>query len=68
MEPEDTVHSRPLALIVRVWVDEEAVALRGDVEHVYTGERRLFQAYDALVALIEQWRQDAYQDADVYQR
>jgi hypothetical protein len=56
----DMVVRRPaLSLIVRVWPEDgDPAAMRGEVEHVGTGEKRLFLDYWSLLRLIESWRQD----------
>jgi hypothetical protein len=45
-----------MSLIVRVW--HEDAGMRGEIEHVGTGERRLFMDYWSLLNAIETWRQD----------
>lgn len=48
-----------MSFIVRVWNDDDSVPrLRGEIEHVGTGERRFFPNYWALLTLIESWRTD----------
>ena len=47
------------SFIVRVWSDDEgSPGVRGEVELVGTGERRLFLDYASLTRLIEAWRRD----------
>jgi hypothetical protein len=47
------------SFIVRVWSDDEGSSeIRGEVEHVGTGEKRLFLDYASLTSLIEAWRRD----------
>lgn len=47
------------AFIVRVWNDEQSAAdVRGEIEHVGTGEKRLFLDYGSLLELMEGWRRD----------
>lgn len=47
------------SFIVRVWnEDEGTLQVRGEIEHVGTGEKRFFPDYSALTSLIESWRQD----------
>ncbi len=48
-----------MSFIVRVWQDDDSVsAMRGEVEHVNTGEKRLFLDYGALQSLIDGWRRE----------
>jgi hypothetical protein len=47
------------SFIVRVWSDdEESSQVRGEIEHVGTGEKHLFLDYASLTTLIEAWRRD----------
>ncbi len=65
MEPEaeGPLRLQVTALIIRLWPEAEAKPpLRGEVEHLRTGERRPFARYEALVALLEQWRRDDLAD------
>ncbi len=58
--PSDTrVRAPALSFIVRVWTDDENdPELRGEVEHIGTGEKRLFLDIWSLLNLIERWRRD----------
>jgi hypothetical protein len=48
-----------MSFIVRVWADDaETPQMRGEIEHLGTGERRFFPDYWSLLKLIEAWRQD----------
>ena len=48
-----------MSFIVRVWNDGEgAPQMRGEIEHVGTGEKRFFLDYWSLLNLIETWRRD----------
>jgi hypothetical protein len=58
--PQNTrVRAPVISFIVRVWPDDEhEPQMRGEVEHVGTGERRLFVNEWSLVSLIDSWRRD----------
>jgi len=59
MEHEATVRAPAMSFIVRLWDDSESVpSMRGEVEHIGTGERRFFVNYWSLLNLLEEWRQD----------
>jgi hypothetical protein len=59
MGPEGPVRAATLSVVVRLWsADGTGFRLRGEVEHVRTGERRFFGTYGLLVDVIEQWRRD----------
>jgi hypothetical protein len=48
-----------MSFIVRVWKDAESTPqVRGEVENVGTGEKRLFLDYSSLQNLIETWHHD----------
>ena len=54
---EGPVRAPTLSVVVRLWsADGTGLLLRGEVEHVRTGERRFFDTYGLLVDVIEQWR------------
>jgi hypothetical protein len=47
------------SFIVRLWNDvESAPEMRGEIEHIATGERRFFLDYASLLSLIDSWRRD----------
>jgi hypothetical protein len=53
------VRAATLSVIVRLWSEDGAEPLlRGEAEHVRTGERCAFRTYGRLVAVLEQWRQE----------
>lgn len=57
--PQDTkVRAPAMSFIVRIWQDEDDQQLRGEVEHIGTGEKRLFLDSWSLLSLIEGWRRD----------
>ena len=48
-----------MSFIVRVWNDEESTPeMRGEIEYVGTGEKRLFLDHRSLLRLIDHWRRD----------
>ena len=58
--PHNTrVRTPSTSFIVRVWADDDSGSeMRGEVELVRTGERRLFTDSWSLLALIDSWRRD----------
>jgi hypothetical protein len=63
MGSDGPVRAPTLSVIVRLWsTDGTALRLRGEIEHVRTGERRFFDTYGLLVDVIEQWRLDGAND------
>ncbi len=59
MLQENRVRAPAMSFIVRVWADEGSGSeMRGEVELVRTGERRLFLNHLSLLSLIETWRRD----------
>ena len=63
MNADGPVRAPTLSVVVRLWsADRTAPRLRGEVEHVRTGERRFFDTYGLLVDVIEQWRLDGADD------
>jgi hypothetical protein len=59
MEQKRMTRSPATSFIVRVWSDDEGAAqVRGEIEHVGTGEKRFFLDYSSLTNLIEAWRKD----------
>ncbi len=55
---DTTVRSPATAFIVRVW-NEGDVQVRGEIEHLETGERRLFLDYGSLLAFIDMHQAEA---------
>ncbi|HEX8917895.1 MAG TPA: hypothetical protein VF898_05305 [Chloroflexota bacterium] len=54
-----TVRKPATSFIVRVWTDDsDAAEIRGEVELIRTGEKRMFTNRVALLALLDRWRQD----------
>lgn len=59
MENQGKVRAPAMSFIVRVWQDDDGVpAMRGEIEHVGTGEKRFFLDYWSLLNLLDGWRQD----------
>lgn len=59
MQENKAVRSPAMSFIVRVWRDGEGVpSMRGEVEHVGTGEKRFFLDYWSLLQLLDGWRQE----------
>ena len=59
MEQKRMIRAPATSFIVRVWNDgESAPQLRGEIEHVGTGEKRFFLDYSSLQQLIESWRRE----------
>ncbi len=59
MEVVTRVRAPTTSFIVRVWQDDGSGSeLRGEVEHIGTGEKRLFLDAASLLSLIEAWRRD----------
>jgi len=54
---QKTVRTPATSFIVRVWADEGGgPQMRGEIEHIRTGEKRYFDSYWALLDQIETWR------------
>ena len=48
-----------LSFIVRVYAGEDGPSeIRGEIEHIGTGEKRLFLDQGALLSLIDGWREE----------
>ena len=53
------VRAPAMSFIVRIWKSEsDDQEMRGEIEHVATGEKRFFPDYWSLLNLIEGWRKD----------
>ena len=60
MYEDDTIRAPATSFIVRIWNDKgQARGMRGEVEHLRTGEKRLFVDYWTLLDILEAWRLDA---------
>lgn len=50
-----------LSFIVRVYTNEEGQReIRGEIEHIGTGEKRLFLDKRKLLSLIDGWREELH--------
>lgn len=59
MWEEPAVRAPAMSFIVRIWEnDGRDGEMRGEIEHVATGEKRFFPDYWSLLNLIEGWRKD----------
>jgi hypothetical protein len=59
LESNRMTRAPAMSFIVRVWKDGESTPqVRGEVENVGTGEKRLFLDYSSLQSLIETWHHD----------
>jgi hypothetical protein len=59
MQQDRAVRAPAMSFIVRVWSEDGSVPqMRGEVEHVATGEKRLFLDYWSMLNVIETWRHD----------
>jgi hypothetical protein len=59
MNQDRSVRAPAMSFIVRVWNDGESEPqMRGEIEHVGTGEKRFFLDYWSLLRLIDTWRHD----------
>jgi len=47
-----------VSFIVRVWDDGSGPEVRGEIEHIGTGEKRFFMDYTAMQKLIDGWRRE----------
>jgi hypothetical protein len=48
-----------MSFIVRLWPsDGVSPEMRGEVEHIATGEKRLFVDHRSLMALLQSWQRD----------
>ncbi len=63
MTQETLVRAPATSFIVRVWSGTgDKSEVRGEIEHLGTGEKRFFPDYRALLRLIETWREDTQAD------
>lgn len=58
MPRETPVRAPATSFIVRIWNDDEGGHMRGEVEYIGTGEKRLFLQPWSLLTLLENWRAD----------
>lgn len=49
-----------VSFIVRMWPQTgDGSQTRGEIEHIQTGERRVFNSYQSMLDLIDNWRREA---------
>jgi hypothetical protein len=59
MNTERTIRRPNMSFIVRLWPsDGVSPEMRGEVEHITTGEKRLFVDHRSLMALLQSWQRD----------
>jgi hypothetical protein len=59
---EKSIRTPTMSFILRLWPsDGPGPALRGEVEHIQTGEKRFFQDHWSLLHLLETWTNDRQQ-------
>lgn len=60
MTQDRMIRARTTSFIIRVWEDgDSASAVRGEIENVCTGEKRLFRDYPSLLTFLEVWHREA---------
>lgn len=60
MQEDKAVRAPATSFIVRLWTDDDGVPqMRGEIEHIKTGERRFFLNYWSMLNMLESWRRDA---------
>jgi hypothetical protein len=59
---EKTVRTPAKSFILRLWSTEgPGLEMRGEIEHIRTGEKRFFQDHWSLLHLLETWTDDRLQ-------
>jgi hypothetical protein len=59
MQKSGGVRAPAMSFILRLWPDSDGTAgMRGEIEHVGTGEKRAFLDYWTLLKLLDTWRED----------
>lgn len=59
MNHERAVRRPSVSIIVRLWPsDNDSSDIRGEVEHVATGEKRMFADSRSLLQLLASWQRD----------
>jgi len=59
MNKERAIRRPTMSFIVRLWPSEDdGPGMRGEVEHIATGERRMFADHRSLMTLLESWQRD----------
>ena len=58
------VRAPATSFIVRVWTDQgNEPQMRGEIEHLGTGEKRFFPNHVSLLNLLDTWRQEPSEKA-----
>jgi hypothetical protein len=58
------VRAPATSFILRVWSDHDnEPQMRGEIEHLGTGEKRFFPNYVSLLNLLETWRRETTEPA-----
>lgn len=56
---EKAIRTPSMSFILRLWpTDGQEVGMRGEIEHIRTGEKRFFQDHWSLLHLLETWTND----------
>jgi hypothetical protein len=56
---EKSIRTPTMSFILRLWPGDGLVPeLRGEIEHIRTGEKRFFQDHWGLLHLLETWTDD----------
>jgi hypothetical protein len=58
MERNRPVRSPATAFVIRIWTEGDE-KIRGEIEHLESGERRLFVDYSSLLSFIDSMRLQA---------
>ena len=59
MNEERAIRRPSVSVIVRLWPsDGSSPEIRGEVEHIATGEKRMFADHRSLLQLLESWQHD----------
>ena len=59
MPTEKSIRTPKKSFVLRIWNDGESDSeMRGEIENIATGERRMFADEWSLLKLLETWRRD----------
>ena len=59
---EKAIRTPATSFILRIWPgDSSGPGMRGEIEHIRTGEKRFFQDHWSLLNLLETWTEDHQQ-------
>jgi hypothetical protein len=59
---EKSIRTPAMSFILRIWPgDDSGPGMRGEIEHIRTGEKRFFQDHWSLLHLLETWTEDHQQ-------